>query len=678
MGPLFLDRLSRTALGWAFAVATVGALAGCSLLISTSDLTGGTGGGGDLGGCEGGACTPTGTRDAAGTTLADSGGTILTCGDADVTSDENDCGQCGHVCSGPTPRCLTSTCVAGCPGGIVYVAPTGADSNDGCTKTTPLATITRALAVVSSQNAAGEEIHVCKGTFTEDDMVVDYPVSLRGGYDCATWARTASFGYPQFDGINATVLATTAANPSGNTLAIAGNTIGAAVVIDGLTVEGPGTGGFTKLGAIIVSGNATPTLSNDDIEGATTSSVATVGLRLSIEGAPTVLMNRIGGGGGATGSFGVDVGQSSALYLHDNVISGGTSPTFSWGVIASTDVPLAGQPEYVLHNTINGGTGTTVIGLDLTDLSISVVGNVITGGAASCAGGDCASTGVRLDVDESVPFVVTVAQNRITSGTVAVPMGGTPSMIGLLAHGLARLDVQDNAIQAGSQGNTEGTGLALQSVTAANVQGNTVYGYGAALTLDTVADVDIDGNLFLTDTSGTAVTACTGTSKVDSLLGNAFVNTPNLVSASCSAGALTTVTSVESLYGASAIRGASGNRRVSSACGAVDSATQCITEAACVPGATDQKVCITHVLATWDDPSQGAADLLDLSRGWKLATPAPCGLAQAFATPLTDALAVDGGSALGGADDDLVDILGTTRSIPVSIGAYEDDGPCMP
>ena len=363
MAPHFLDRLSGGALGFRLVVATSGALAGCSLLISTSDLTGGAGTVEDRG-CEGGSCLATVSSDGGSTMRSDTGATVLTCGDADVTRDENNCGQCGHVCSGSSPRCLASDCVSGCAGGVVYVAPGGADGNDGCTPATPLATVTQALAVVSAQSAVSEEIHVCKGTFTEPDIVVDYPVSLRGSYDCGTWGRTASYGYPQFDGVNATVLATTAANPSGNTLAIAGNTIGAAVVIDGLTVQGPGTGSFTKLGAVIVSGNATPTLRNDDIEGATASSVSTVGLRLSIEGAPTVLLNRIGGGGGATGSFGVDVGQSSALYLHDNVIDGGTSSTFSWGVRASTDLALAGQPEYVRNNTIHGGTGTTVFGLD--------------------------------------------------------------------------------------------------------------------------------------------------------------------------------------------------------------------------------------------------------------------------------------------------------------------------
>ena len=270
-----------------------------------------------------------------------------------------------------------------------------------------------------------------------------------------------------------------------------------------------------------------------------------------------------------------------------------------------------------------------------------------------------------------------MAQNRITSGTVAVAPGGTPSLVGLLATGIARLDLLDNAIQAGSQGNTEGTGVELQSVSAANVQGNTVYGYGTALSLAAIGDVDLDGNLLLADTSGTGITACTGSLKVDSLLSNAFVNMPNLLRTSCSAGALTTVTGVESLYQASAVRGASGNRRVSAACGTIDSATQCLTEPACVPGQTDPNGCITSVLATWDDATQGSADLLDVSRSWKLAGTAPCGIAQGFATAFADVLAIDGGAASGLPDGDLVDLLGTTRSTPISIGAYEDDAPCL-
>ena len=187
--------------------------------------------------------------------------------------------------------------------------------------------------------------------------------------------------------------------------------------------------------------------------------------------------------------------------------------------------------------------------------------------------------------------------------------------------------------------------------------------------------MDVGGNLFLSDAkAGVGVIACSGTIGVNSFSSNAFVNAAGLVIAgNCSTGQLNTITAVESHYASSAVHGATGNRRVSASCGSSDSATQCAPVATCVSAQASQSACIAHVLGTWDDTTQGSADLLDNSRTWKLATTAPCTIAQAYSTPLTDVLDADGGTTY-----DTIDILGAQRTAPVTIGAYEDNGTCAP
>ncbi|MGH7284708.1 MAG: hypothetical protein ACRELY_24550, partial [Polyangiaceae bacterium] len=133
-----------------------------------------------------------------------SGGDGGACGGADLTSDSMNCGTCANAC-GAGSFCSSSSCVPGCTGGTIYVSPTGNDSSTGCSQTAPLLTLTHALKIAKDQGSAlVSEIHACKGKYAEHGLVLDFPASLRGGYDCSTWARTATFGSPAFDGTNAT------------------------------------------------------------------------------------------------------------------------------------------------------------------------------------------------------------------------------------------------------------------------------------------------------------------------------------------------------------------------------------------------------------------------------------------------------------------------------------------
>ncbi|HWL84520.1 MAG TPA: hypothetical protein VNO21_01890, partial [Polyangiaceae bacterium] len=177
-------------------------------------------------GCKGGdATTPSGAGPGDGTS----------CG-ADVSSDDHNCGACGHACDAHF-YCKAGTCEAGCPDRVLYVSKSGDDHNYGCSRVAPRKTIAATIALARDIGARGHEIHVCQGTYTESGLSLDYPVSLGGAYDCVSWTRTSGYGMAgNFDGAHPTLLEHDGA--SGATLSIRGASVGADVTIDGLTIHG--------------------------------------------------------------------------------------------------------------------------------------------------------------------------------------------------------------------------------------------------------------------------------------------------------------------------------------------------------------------------------------------------------------------------------------------------------
>ncbi|MBK6460632.1 MAG: hypothetical protein IPF92_06455 [Myxococcales bacterium] len=76
------------------------------------------------------------------------------------------------------------------PGPIVFVSPRGDDTAHGRAPDAPLKTLGAALALAASQGLG--EIRACKGRYGEPvGLKIARRVTLRGGYDCATFERPA-------------------------------------------------------------------------------------------------------------------------------------------------------------------------------------------------------------------------------------------------------------------------------------------------------------------------------------------------------------------------------------------------------------------------------------------------------------------------------------------------------
>ncbi|MEO8877874.1 MAG: hypothetical protein ABI461_19930, partial [Polyangiaceae bacterium] len=293
------------------------------------------------------------------------------CNGADLTSDASNCGECGNAC-GQGDFCAASTCSAGCSGGLLYVSPTGKDDATGCTTDAPLFTLTHALSIAKAQgNALVQEIHACKGTYKEPQISLDFKASLRGGYDCTSWKRTAGFGYPLFDKTNLTEIDST--TPVGTsavtTLVVGGAAVDASVIVDGFAIRGSSVAATT---VALGLGAGSPTIKDDQLLGGgpieASAPNASIGIQISGGGSPEITSCDVDGGSGqsmstnasAAGSVGILIGaDSGSPSIHDGIIGGGSGQAASGN--GSIGIAIAGgtftSANAIRLNSINGGTG---------------------------------------------------------------------------------------------------------------------------------------------------------------------------------------------------------------------------------------------------------------------------------------------------------------------------------
>ncbi|WP_394847555.1 right-handed parallel beta-helix repeat-containing protein [Pendulispora brunnea] len=578
-----------------------------------------------------------------------------TCG-ADLTSDVRNCGECGHAC-GANHYCKASKCEAGCPERIFYVSNAGNDLNYGCSQAAPRQSIAKTIELARSLGVTTHEIRVCAGTYVEGGLSLDHPVSLRGGYDCATWARAEG---------QATVLEHDGG--SGATLSIRGTSVGPSITVEGLTIRGGG--GAQGGGALLVSTGAAPVLVRNEITGGSAVAagdlMASYGIYVQAGAAPEIADSTIGGGSGtAQGSFGSvgiavasDAGQAR---IHGNRIDGGTGTT-TLG-IAATGLLFSGKTAIaVKDNTIRAGTGrvlgasgTGSIGVLVNDAAaIELTDNVIDGGTSTCTGA-CPVRGVSVSGTRGVRL----AGNRIYGGD-ATPTSATTWGVLLADSGDAV--IENNMVHAGGRAGTTNTvyGVEVSQSSGVAIRGNTLFGspvpaagqsQALAVTRQS-SNVSIENNLLLGSRSaqgiGLLLFACPAGSSVASFRHNVFANFGDNLA-----------------YGVTTTNVACDTRTTFSGISALEQFVTTTAGNSSTRIGGDALVTATPraIFASWTDPQSGYPELM--TPGWKLATSTPCAIAR-------------GGDDLSATLS--TDAFGSTRSVPFSVGAEEltDDSACTP
>jgi hypothetical protein len=562
-----------------------------------------------------------------------------------------------------------------CP--ILYVSDsTGNDANTGCVASLPKKTISAALNAVGTPP---QEVHVCAGSYAET-LIVDH--ILLGGYDCSTWTRTPDYGYPAFDQVNATVIQP-ARSAASKPAVVAKES---AALIDGFMIVGPEEGAVTSVG-LEVEGAAT--ISNNNISGGSGTSTSQMGsVGIMVTAAADILHNRIDGGLGTTtatnnsfGAVGVWVtAGTGAPHIHENTIKGGfgsapVTPRFGASAIVvygPTALTVANHAA-IEDNVIDGGIG-----------SVNIFGDAIA----------------AIDVEKKAD--VDIVHNEINAGQ---SMSGNPE--GVLASNAGNVRILRNRIYGGSGFGT--TAVLLQQnesvqivdnmiLTGAAAPGSTYGAWGVVIASDNVVvrhntiiagsnengttDIYLRGspyaaviedNIFGASGSAAAdvalaMDACAENGGIASWRHNvSFNNQIFTYAASCSGrrvdsiDALTTElttrctkTSSVRCAGFSGTQ-ASGNLVIAGTC-SVDSG--CLASPICATTLG----CLQSIFNGWDPHTNGRNDLD--GTGWRLTTTTPCKI-------------TNGGLDFRQYPPSDVDLFGTPRTAPVSMGAHEYDGPCQ-
>ncbi|HXU73133.1 MAG TPA: hypothetical protein VN947_27630 [Polyangia bacterium] len=591
----------------------------------------------------------------------------------------------------------------------VFVSPSGDDANSGCDPTVPRKTIGAALGV-----GTATDIRVCKGTYPEHVQVAT-AVALHGGYDCTSWTRTASYGYPNFDGVNETILAPTTAGP-----AVAVQTGG--VTVEGFTMHGVDGAGITTVAMAIATGGAAVVHDNHIVGGGTSSASSgfgSIGLNVLSTTMSDIYANLVNGGSGSTtsltaaGSVGVVLGAPGLCHLHGNTIQGGTgsaiggapSSTMVTGAVglffeSSTSAFTAANGNAVEDNVITGGNpgsapitnnnGAGSIAVRIANTqggAVDLVHNTIDGGIGT--GGSTASA---IGVAQLANVIVNVVGNRINGGswmTTPAPSGSVATM-GILAISGSNFII-NNMIHGGNSGASttlpaEGIRMAVSNAT---ITHNTIFG-GAAMrgvgihVASGIFETVVNENFYFGVESSIQVMlqldSCATAGPLASWQGNseafafAMAYGPNTgMSGSCSNGLLFGPMSGASTEIATCTAATAGkcnsfggttvgnNTWLDSTCTGGNSL--CSIVAGCNnpdDGTADPTMCGQEIFTSYDKASFGLADLQ--GAGWKLKSGAPCPVSK---SAFDDTAAVP------------KDLYGTTRTNPPSVGAHEFDGTCM-
>jgi hypothetical protein len=572
--------------------------------------------------------------------------------------------------SGDMPAAMgdlaTPSDLAGCT--TIYVsASTGDDGNGGCTPSSPKKTIAGGLGVSS-----GRDVVVCKGTYNEN---VTATRNLHGGYSCTSWARTATFGYPTFDGTNESIVQTPTAAVNG----LLANT--ASVTVDGFTFTMGGAMG--SLGGKITASGVT--LKNCKLNAGSLASSGTIGL--DIEAGGDEVYNDLIDGGSGTGS---GLGSTAVLlngqsHVHDNTLhpGGGTSNSGGTGCM---DISVGASVGNLTHannaaierNTINSGNCSSFgamqyassIGISLPSVAmtqtIEVTGNIIDAGTGN-------DPTIGIDFSGSGQLVLT--GNRVFGGKplvgfgIGIRLGGNgvgvalydnevhggegPSTIAI-ESGAANTTLKHNTIHAGHSGSGSGIGMHITNATSALTIVNNLF-FGEA----TNVGMQFDQCPNYTVTWQNNVYAYTTVAKYTSMIG-----TP------CTASATFRDVTAFNTEASARVITSGNNWYIDSGCSNSDlgATGNCHQLPGCdgpLDGSGQAGVCIGGILAVYDQASDGVNTLLG-SGGWTLKNDVLCIVAQTSVQDINASVPGlsadwDGDPRMSGHD---------------SVGADEYDGTC--
>jgi hypothetical protein len=530
-------------------------------------------------------------------------------------------GNDGGTPTGP-PLCTT---------GAVYVsAARGDDANEGCDSAKPKKSITSALGQAQAKSAANTEIRTCVETFREH-VVLAYPASIVGGFDCTTWAPGA--GKTTFEAPD---------DREAETVIAFGVSVLPSVRLEHLRIVGPKRNeGFTS--AMRVKDGAAPQLKDDELVGGDTREGIAITLAIEGKSSPAIEDSRIMGGRARCTK---DCNGAIASTVS---IEGGT-PKLRRTRIEGSEADVLGTGTYVGTVTLDVFRGAKATGADaFSDLEIvhgvgHVAANYATYGvrvlgqseidlvgvkvlpastASTCVAGPCYAVAL-----EATNAKVHVRGSQIAETQAQVPSGGTVSF-GVVATVSGQVELASSFVEA--------------SRTLAGYAGTTIEARGSTLSGDVIVD-----------TEGGAITVR------GSLLAHRSATAPAILSVACGSVAKTTL---ESSVVVSAVPNVVTFAEGSSATCDTTATFATPEDAKAASNASIQFVVSNTTRTTCPDGTDACLLAVFAAKGdARLKDGVTCKIAQ-------------GGIAF---TDVTTDLYGALRTMPVAMGAHEYDGSCTP
>jgi len=335
--------------------------------------------------------------------------------------------SCANASANPTDSCF------------IFVSTTGSDANPG-TKSAPKLTIAAGVAAATANSRA---VAVCAGTYPEGGLTIIQSTFILGAYNCSTWTRTATFSYPTFDGVNATIISNPGFPAFENTLTFSSAAVSQGL-LEGFIVQGGVSGGTQGGIALVIQNGAKPAISDCKILGGGSTSSgggfpASTGLKI-FDADPEIRKSEIRGGTGLTNvvsnyaSLGLSISGTAAPYVHDNNIYGGTGVSSaaspcqgSLGVLISTSGTMnEGNGKPFANNYVTGDGGTCTAagagtfditrGIRITDFAgdLTIKKSQIYAGSSDHPNG--AYSIAAIFIDGSQTGFMRIKQNRIYGG----------------------------------------------------------------------------------------------------------------------------------------------------------------------------------------------------------------------------------------------------------------------
>lgn len=290
---------------------------------------------------------------------------------------------------------------------VYYVATGGNDIESGCDPARPKKTLAAAAARAKEDGVPGRSVYVCRGTYEESPtFVLDYPVSVIGGFSCDTWQPG--------DDPNQTIIRSGAAGLN------VGGGVGRETVITNVALEG---GENTEFSWGLNLDRSSPTIRRCSVRARATGT-RSIGVRV-FGGSPEITTSWIDGGSGKGGSVGILVASNTAdvmrPLIHENVVNGGSAELVGADRLAASvaiDLSDAAElvgPNAIVKNSLVGGTGTADSTDKLASAAITIAGsataditdNQISGGTGP---------GHRAGIYDRSDGTVRISKNRISGG----------------------------------------------------------------------------------------------------------------------------------------------------------------------------------------------------------------------------------------------------------------------